>query len=198
MARFRTKNNSTLIIIVSVLIAVLVVGVISYATKGWTDFSFTRDRNEDNLLLGAYDEFDTKKLSSGIVVTNDNDILIFEGEFAKSDSVSSEKIKYAELELEAGTYTYTCFNEEKPTMNSYYSYISWKDSSNGEHIVFADFDETNVTISGATIEGCKTFTISEKTTVGFWIEICSGTDMDNIEALPCLVVGEDVGNFYAE
>jgi hypothetical protein len=194
MAKFRSKNNTAIIIIASVLIAVLLVGVLGYFTKGFQDFDFSKDINEDNLLYGQYKNYTGGNHPSGITATNDDGVIVFNGKIPDTSTAANAELTFATMTLKAGTYTYSCF--EDPSMSTYYSYISWADAEGGKHIVFADFSESNITVSGATVEGYKTFTLTEDTEVSFHITVCPGAEMKNVEALPCLVTGDVEGSFY--
>lgn len=194
MARYSRKNNTAVIIIASVLVAVLLCGVLGYVTKGFQDFDFGKDINEDNLLYGQYKDYKGGNHPSGITVVNEDGVLVINGKIADTATAANAELTFATMTLKAGTYTYGCF--EDPSMSTYYSHISWADAEGGKHIVFADFSKSNITVSGATVEGYKTFTLAEDTEVSFHITVCPGTEMKNVEALPCLVTGDVEGSFY--
>lgn len=199
MKRF-IKKNPVIFTVIVVLLTVISMGVLTRLTDGFTEFDpqvvFTPDRNEDNLLFEKYKSFDQCVDSNGVTFENKNDVIYIDGQISDKDTASDAVLKLTSVELEPGVYTYTCF--KNPTATTYYSYLIWETGNGNKHVVFGDFKNTSLKIEGATTEGCKTFEITEKVNVDVMIVACKDTTFYNVKAMPCIVPGDDAGDFYAK
>ena len=173
-----------------ILLTVMACGAIASFTDNDMKI-FQKPLNEDNLLYDTYRALDEKKDSSGITYKNRDGVITINGEIPDTESANDSVLVFATKTLKAGTYTYTCF--DKANENKYFSYIKY-----GTNVVFADFENTNATISGMTVAGNKTFTLTEDTEVEFVICVKKGTKCINVNAYPVLVAGETAGDFYDE
>lgn len=187
----KNKKNTTIIIICSVLAAVILCGVLWNVSDS---LGIGKKLNEDNLLFGEYDDITTVDHSSGLTFTNKNGVIVIDGKIPDNNTSSNAVWTFAELTLEAGQYTYTCF--DKPNVYKYYSFISWVDDEGNTNIVYADMEDSNVVMQGVTVAGYKTFTLDSETEVTFNILVCPGVEMDGVEAVPCIVEGKTAGSFY--
>ncbi|MBR4032625.1 MAG: hypothetical protein IKJ07_07830 [Clostridia bacterium] len=194
MPKFKTKNkkNTTVIVVCSLLVVVIFCGVLWNVSDS---LGFGKKLNEDNLLFGEYDDITTVDHSSGLTFTNKNGVIVIDGKIADSPTASDAVWTFAEITLDAGQYTYTCF--EKPSVYKYYSFISWVDDEGNTYVVYGDVDNLNIVQQGVTVAGYETFTLDEKTEVKFNILVCPGVEMDGVKAMPCIVEGKSVGSFYA-
>lgn len=194
------RSNPLIYSIALILVTIILVGVLSNLTEGFTEFDpgviFTPDRNQSNLLYGKYEDFDEHVDSAGVTFTNKNDIIYIDGKISDADSAIDAELVLTSVELDAGTYTYTCF--KNPTASTYYSYIRYKTSDGVTHVVFGDWKSSSLAIDGATVEGCSTVELDAKTTVEVVIVACKGNTFENVKAEPCLVKGDKAGNFYAD
>lgn len=174
-------------VVAIVLVCVIACGVTSRLTNGFTEFG--KQINEENLLYDKYSNMKTTTDSNGMTVSQDKGVISIKG---KTAADTGTRIKIATLELEPGTYTYTCF--DKPTTDTYFSYIEYTDADSVVNHVFADFDSIETTASGVT-QHAKTFTLAEKTTVTVYIGIAQNYECD-AKAYPVLVSGTEAGEFY--
>ena len=187
--------------IIFLLITIAVVAVVYKATDSFETWNpsevFARDLNEENLLYKTYEEFELRDSVTGITFKESNGVIKIDGDFNKDDNHSSSLVvPFATVELEAGTYTFTCFDD--PAFSKYYAYIEYTGSDNEKHIVYADFK--NVNTSGRNesgiIDGSLTFNLTEDTTCSIKICVQSGNTFKNVKARPCLVLGDEKGEFY--
>lgn len=193
------KLKRTLLIgaVVTVLVAIVLAGAVSRLTDGFNTLDpeeiFAKDLNEKNLLFGTYDDLETVNDVRGITIENDKGTIVINGEMDVDDT----KMDYvlASVELDAGTYTYSCFN--RPNLKKIYSYATYTDAAGTDHIVYGDFKNLSGLSTSAVVED-MTFTLSEKTTLTFVISIQPGAEVSNVKAMPCLVPGDEVGSFYAD
>ena len=194
------KNHSVIFATICIALAVGLTAGLFVLTDGLETWDpneiFTRDRNEDNILYDQYDDMEKTPHSSGISIEIDKGLVRLDGEIKDSEKSEDVEFIFASMELSAGTYTYTCFDH--PSLTTYYSMIRYTDDTGAVHVVFADFNNSNISIPDVTVDDYKTFTLTEKTDVEFVIVACVGTDCDGVVAKPVLVSGEDEGNFYAK
>ena len=193
------KKNPIIFAVICILVAVIVVAAFSRLTDGFQNFDpstiFQRDLNEDNILYNSYENFESYTHPSGVTFTNKNGTIEMNGKIKETTGATDVQYVLTTVELQPGTYTYTCF--EKPTMTSYYSFIRYDDATGADHIVFADFDNSNIIIDDVTVDGYKTFTLDKATTVEIVLVACVGASVD-VDARPCLVPGSETGNFFAK
>ena len=176
-----------------VLVSVILAGVTARLTDNFTDFSI-RKLNEDNLLFESYEDFeDYESKDNDITIKNNNGVLRINGKI--DDDASDIVLQYATLELEPGEYTYTCFDD--PSIDTYYSYISYTDSDKVTHLVIGDIEADDKDAEEfASVSAFSTFTLEEKTTVKFIILVKADQSLFNVKAMPVLVEGDDPGDFY--
>ena len=184
------KRKPWITVVAVILLTALACGAIVSFTDNDMKI-FQKPLNEDNLLYDTYRALDEKKDSTGITYKNRDGVIAINGEIADTDTAKDSVLVFATKTLKAGTYTYTCF--DKANENKYFSYIKY-----GNNVVFADFENSNATISGMTVAGNKTFTLTEDTEVEFVICVKAGTKCINVKAYPVLVAGEIAGDFYDE
>lgn len=193
------KKNPIVFAIICMLITVILVAACSRLTDGFQNFDpstiFQRDLNEDNLLHNSYENLESYSHPSGVSFKNKNGTIEMNGKIKEATGATDVQYVLTTVELQPGTYTYTCF--EKPTMTSYYSFIRYDDETGADHIVFADFDNSNIVIDDVTVDGYKTFTLDKATEVEIVLVACVGADID-VDAHPCLVSGTEAGEFFAK
>lgn len=194
------RNNPIVFSVICIFLTVALCAGVSVMTDSFTNWDvkeiFSRDLNEDNLLYGEYDDLDVINHPDGVTFENKKGVIELDGKTSDKDGTSDIEYVFATVELDAGTYSYTCF--DKPTLTTYYSYIRYEDSKGVTHIAYADFSNSNIVKENVTIDGYTTFTLSEKVDCEFVIVACADNEFKNVKAMPCLVSGEDEGNFYAE
>ncbi len=191
---FKKKNFKTVISVIGiVLVSVILAGVTSRLTDGFTDFSF-RELNEDNLLLGAYDDLEEDSDGDDVTLKNNNGVIRIRRARQSEDPSSDYVYKFASLELDAGEYTYTCF--EDPSIDTYYSYATFTDPDGVKRTVVGDFEEDDEDFEGAVVDFYSTFTLEETTTVDFYILVKADQSSLNVNAMPVLVEGDKPGDFY--
>lgn len=184
------RRQPLVAVVAIILVTVFACGAIASFTDNDLDF-FSRPLNEDNLLFEQYKALDEEKDSSGITYKNRNGVITISGEIPDTEGAEDSTLTFATMTLKAGTYTYTCF--DKASVNKYFSYIKY-----GTNIVYGDFANTSATMSGMTVAGSRTFTLTEDTEVEFIICVKAGTKCTNVKAYPVLVQGETAGDFYAD
>ena len=191
------RNNPVVFAIICGLIVVVLVAGLGKLTDGFNNFDpstfFVRDLNEENLLFNTYENFESYNHPSGINFKNKNGVIQMNGTIKEKDGAVDVERILTKIELQPGTYTYTCF--EKPTMTSYYSYIRYDDENGADHVVFADFSNSNIVMEDVTVDGYKTFTLDKVTEVEIVLVACVGADID-VNAYPCLVSGTESGDFF--
>ena len=184
------KRKTWITVVASVLVTVLACGAIA----SFTDYDmkmFSRPLNENNLLFEVYDDLDSKVTDTGITYKNHDGVITINAGLFDEKLKDDVSITFAQLTLEAGTYTYTCFDEADP--DKYFSYIKY-----GNKAVIGDLKNANITIDGLTVFGDRTFTLTENTTVEFVIVLKKNSKPLNLKAYPVLVEGTTPGYFYAE
>ena len=193
------RKNPIIFAVICILVTVILVAGASKLTDGFNDFNpanfFVKDLNEDNILFETYESLTSYAHPSGITFKNNNGKVEMKGTIKETDGATDVEYVLSRVTLQPGTYTYTCF--EKPTLTSYYSFIRYDDASGADHIVFADFDNSNVTIDDVVVDGYKTFTLNAATEVEIVLVACVGADID-VDAMPCLVPGTEAGEFFAK
>ena len=199
MKKFIKKNP----IIFSAICIALTVGLcagLSVLTDGFETWDpaviFARDLNTENLLYETYDDMDNTLHPSGISVEIDNGVIEFAGSIKETETAEDVEFVFATTTLEAGTYTYTCFDH--PSLTTYYSMIRYTDHEGVVHVVFGDFTNSKITLPDVVVDGYKTFTLAENTEVEFVLVACVGADVTGVAARPVLVPGETAGEFYAK
>lgn len=179
-------NLKKVVMVVAIVLAVVMAGGLIMNLTG-----IGKKLNEENLLYDTYSDMKKTTDSNGMTVSQDNGVITIDG---KTASDSGTLVKIASVELEAGTYTYTCF--EKPSIDTYYSYIEYTEESVVNR-VYADFDSVETTATGVT-QHAKTFTLSAKTTVTVYIAVAQNYECKDVQAYPTLVSGSEAGEFYQE
>ena len=199
MKKFIKKNP----IIFSAICIALTVGLcagLSVLTDGFETWDpaviFAKDLNTENLLYDTYDDMDKTLHSSGVSVEIDNGVIEFAGSIKETEDAEDAEFVFATATLAAGTYTYTCFDH--PSLTTYYSMIRYTDNEGVVHVVFGDFTNSKITIPDVTVDGYKTFTLTEDTEVEFVLVACVGADVNDVAARPVLVIGDIEGEFYAK
>ena len=185
------KRKPWITVVATILVTVLACGAIA----SFTDYDmkiFSRDLNEDNLLYEVYKDLDEEKASSGITYKNRDGVITINAGLFDEKLDEDVTITFAEMTLDAGTYTYTCF-EDKADKDKCFSYIKY-----GSNVVLGDFKEADIAINGFTVVSGRTFTLTENTTVEFVIVLKKDTLPLNVKAYPVLVEGNEPGAFYAE
>lgn len=188
--------------IIFLLITVAIVALVYKATDSFETWNptevFARDLNEDNILFKTYEGFELTDSATGVSFKESNGVVKINGEFDEADDKHSSiiSVPLATVELKAGTYTFTCFDD--PAFVDYYAYLEYTDSNNDKHIVYADFKNINTSAVGepGIVDGSLTFTLTEDTVCEFRINIRSGNTFNNVKARPCLVPGTEKGEFY--
>lgn len=191
------KRSPLLFTVIVVLLTVVLMGVATRLTDGFTEFNpavvFTPDRNEENMLFEKYEDFDEYVDSNGVTFENKNDVIYIDGQI--SETSADAKLTLTSVELDSGVYTFTCF--KSPSATTYYAYVTWTTTDGTKHVAFSDWKSTGLSIAGATTEGCSTFELTEKATVDVVIVACKDNTFKSVKAEPCIVKGSEAGNFYA-
>ena len=166
-----------IILIVSILLVVLAVSAIGFVTNGFNKDKDTwgiTEVNEKNAFKA--DAYTIKSANTGdgyeVTVSDDGEIKV------KGTNNSGAEVKLAvqEIELAAGTYTFT--SGAKGTSKTSYCMIL----SDGTTTHYADF-------SG------NTFEVSADTTFTAYILIQDKAEI-NVTFTPVIVEGEDAGSFF--
>ena len=192
---FKKNTIKTVVSVIGiVLVSVILAGVASRLTDNFTDFTF-RDLNEDNLLFAQYDDLETEDDDSGVTLENENGVIRIRRQKNNTEDKTSDYVyMFASVKLDAGEYTYTCF--ENPSIDTYYSYIKFTDANGVERTVVADFDQDDEDFEGGISDFYSTFTLEEETTVKCYILVKSDSSIKDIKAMPVLVEGDKAGDFY--
>lgn len=191
---------SWLVIAAIVLVTVILCGLLSRLTNGFTDFDpdsmFSQKLNEDNFF---YEKLENGSFyeDANIAVVANNGILSMEGKIADTDPETVDVAKTLSLgtiTIEPGTYTFTCFSEDKPTWKTYYATGTY--AVDGVlYTWYADMNEApNNSAKDETKLG-KTVTLDEQTVVTFHINLCEGVNLKGVSAIPVLVEGEKDGKY---
>lgn len=164
----------------AVVISVVVISVIGFASKGSFDFSDTENwaiqsPNENNLI--KVDEYEVKDLNSGlgysIDVTDDGQIKIS----GSNETEEAEQIKVQEVTLAAGTYTFSSGAKGTSLAGYNMSIVI------GGNTYYADFGSDT------------TFTLEAEATGTVYINIGSKVAVNKTFS-PVLVPGEEVEDFF--
>lgn len=130
-------NLKKVVMAVAIILVVVLAGGLVMNLTG-----IGKKLNEDNLLYDTYSDMKKTTDSYGMTLSQNNGVIKIDG---KTASDKGTLITVAEVTLEAGTYTYTCF--EKPSIDTYYSYIEYTEDSVVNR-AFADFGSISTTTSG--------------------------------------------------
>lgn len=180
--------------------AVILCGVASRLTSGFTVFDveemFSVKLNEDNYF---YEKIDDGVFYSdaNVDAVADKGIITFNCEIPDTDASAvtvAEEIELATIQLKAGTYTFTCFDDEKPTWKTYYA--------TGTYVIdgvtytwYADMDKApNNSANSGSLLG-KTVELEKDTIVVFEVHLCEGVELNNVKAVPVLVEGDEDGAY---
>ena len=188
--------------IIFLFITIALVAVVYKVTDSFETWNptevFARDLNEENILFEKYEDFEIRDSVTGVTFKEHNGVIKINGDFYPSDEnrANSLVVPVASVDLEAGTYTFTCFDD--PALSKYYAYIEYVGADNEKHIVYADFKNVNASanVESGVIDGSLTFTLTEDATCDIKICVQSGNTFKNVKALPCLVLGDEKGEFY--
>jgi hypothetical protein len=171
------------------LIVVLVVGVcalIGNFTKGFTDWSFDRDRNEANLLKLDYKDKISGNLGNGITVTyNEDGTITLDGTSTANEAVV---IEIETIALNSGNYILTGV-EGANTAGVYLNARAVGDSI----AWYGDMISSNANGGGG-----RTHTVAtDGTTYTIEIVVMPKTEMKNMTIRPVLAAGTEVVDFFA-
>lgn len=192
----KSTRNVILAVIIAVLVAVPLGGLVSVVTDNWTNFDPVKV-NQDNLF---YDEIDDGEIYDNyqIDAVAEGGIITLNGSIAAVDNTSltfSDPIEIVTLTLEPGTYTFSCF--DKAAVKSYFA-VGQYTIAGQTFSWLADFgkvpaielgDEFGIVLE-------NTITLEETVEVTFKIMIAEGTELDDVQAKPVIVEGEEEGSFY--
>ena len=170
------------------VVALILFGLATRLTEGFTDFSFQANLNEENLFF--------EKIEDGRIYGNaevdaiaENGVITLDGSITTTGTgtaVLSDPIELCTLTLEKGTYTFTCFDD--PNRQEYYAVGTYDGNT-----WYADWEEAPYNPDGDTSLLGRTVTITEETEVTFYIFLCEGAELDNVKARPVLVPGTEPG-----
>lgn len=170
------------------VVALILCGLATRLTDGFTDFSFQANLNEENLFF--------EKIEDGRIYGNaevdaiaENGVITLDGSITTTGTgtaVLSDPIELCTLTLEKGTYTFTCFDD--PNRQEYYAVGTYDGNT-----WYADWEEAPYNPDGDTSLLGRTVTITEETEVTFYIFLCEGAELDNVKARPVLVPGTEPG-----
>lgn len=188
------------VIIIAVFIAVFATAMLFKMTDNLTTFApdkvFALDLNEDNLFYEKiedgeiYDNLEVEAIAKNGIITLNGELI----DTSPSTIDQSTPIALATITLEAGEYTFTCFND--PSYKSYYAVGTYE--IDGEtYTWYADFNKApNNSENDETLLG-KTVELTEETEVTFEIRLIEGAELENVKAVPVLVEGDKDGSYYA-
>lgn len=197
MKKFFRKRWVTNILLV--LAAVAVCAFVFKLTDGFETFNpkdiATLDLNEDNLF---FEQIEDGEIFDNLQVTAiaENGAITLKGEIADSSPATvdlSDAIDLGSITLKPGTYTFTCFKD--PAYKSHYA-VGTYTIAGTTYTWYADFEKAPNNTAGAVNLLGRTITLEEEVTVSFEIRLVEGAKL-NTKAMPVIVEGEEVGNFYA-
>lgn len=192
----KTVRFSWLIIAAIVLVAVILCGLLTRMTDGFTDFSFEQKLNEDNLFYDTiddgsfYEDANIAAIASGGIITLD-------GKIADTDPNSvdvAKSLSLGTITLKPGTYTFTCFKDEKPSWKTYYATGTYVENG----VVYTWYADMSTAPNNSAKDDTKlgkTVTLQEETTVTFFVNLCEGVELKDVKAIPVLVEGEKDGKY---
>ena len=182
-----------------VLVTIAAVALLTRLTNGFTDpidgDTFKPSLNEDNFFYEKIEdgEFYT---SPTVDAYAENGIITFNGKIADTNPNTvdiSDSVQLASFKLEPGTYTFSCFNKEKPSWKTYIA-VGTYTVDGTKYTIYADHEKApNNTANDETKLG-QTFTLDEAATVTFTVQLMEGVNLDNVDAIPVLVKGDKVGS----
>ena len=182
MSRRRLNTNGKIIVACAItcLIALLGAAFLGNITDGFQkdlDDVSLRERNELNLLTGAFTDFND---GNGVSAKgrNDGSIVLGGENLSESDIV----IPVEKVTLAAGTYTVSGAKSGGNT--TYHIAVKYVDGSGSTQTAIGDFTS-------------KTFTITSQQEVEVTIVVKPDANVKGVLVKPVLVQGEDVGDFYA-
>lgn len=188
------KKHPAALIALTLALSLLLCGVVSVATKGFTDWN-PYERNEANLLTvgeegNLLEKIDTDALPKGLEVTlNEKGVLKIDGDSSKEDA-NSTVILSKEITLEAGkTYTFTTgkkgVNEDAFAQGKGINVVLY----GANNAIFAD---------NGGLEKNGTFTISADATDTTYIlkVIVYPGEYNNVTLYPVLVEGDTAASFF--
>lgn len=192
----KTTKTTLVIAALAVVVAVLLCGFITRVTDNWTNFDPVKV-NQDNLF---YDQIDDGEIYDNyqIDAVAEGGIITLNGSIAAVDNTAltfSDPIEMVTLTLEPGTYTFSCF--DKAAVKSYFA-VGQYTIAGQTFSWLADFGKVPGIDLGAEFGTVleNTITLEETVEVTFKIMIAEGTELDDVQAKPVIVEGEEEGSFY--
>lgn len=190
-----------------VLVCIILCGVTMRLTNGFTEFDpdkvFSYAQNEENLFYEKIEDgaleyvVDVEAYAKNGVITLNGGVA---ADSANTLTIADEPIKFAELVLEPGTYTFTAF--EKPSAKKYFAVGVFETADGNKWAWLADNAEVSTwyrdalsTAGYLSVTG-NTETFSSNTRVTFYIMVIEGAELDDVKAYPVLVEGSEAGSFY--
>ena len=192
----KTTKTTLAIAALAVVVAVLLCGFITRTTDNWTNFDPIKV-NQDNLFYEQiedgeiYDNYQIDAVAEGGIITLDGKIAAVD----TSVLTFSDPIAFATLTLEPGTYTFSCF--EDSSIKSYFA-VGQYTLYGEDYTWLADFGKVPAIELGdefgTVLE--NTITLKETVEITFKVMIAEGTNLNDVEAKPGIVAGEEEGSFY--
>ena len=193
-------------IICIILAAVFLSGLMMRLTDGFTNFNpqdmFSRSQNEENLFFEKIEDGDLEFIVD-VDATVKNGVITLNGG-VPSDvtgvlTIADDPIKFADLTLGAGEYTFTAFDE--PSGKEYFA-VGVYTADGVTYAWLADVAKTSQhyidalsSLGYVNVHG-NTVTFDEETQVEFFIMVVEGSELKNVKAYPVVVEGAENGNFY--
>ena len=186
---------------VSVILAsVLLCSFVGIATSGFTNFDseeiFSVKLNEENYFYNRIEDGDLC-VAATYSGKAENGIISFTGTINDHDPNSvdiAKSVQIASIPLEAGTYTFTCFDDEKPEWTTYIAVATYTVDGT-KYTAYADYKTAPNNVAKDPTKLGMTFTLEEATTVTFRIQLMEGANLKNVKAVPVLVDGDKPGSY---
>lgn len=182
MSKIKLNTNKKIIVagVVFCLIAILGSAFLGNITDGFQkdlDDVSLRERNELNLLTGAFTDFND---GNGVSATgrNDGSIVLGGENLSETDIV----IPVEKVTLAAGTYTVSGAKNGGNT--TYHIAVKYVDGSGSTQTAIGDF-------------ASKTFTITSQQEVEVTIVVKPDANVKGVLVKPVIVQGTEKGDFYA-
>ncbi len=185
------REHTIVCIVAIVLVTILLCALLVRLTNGFT--TFQRELNPNNLLANEYDD-DEFKLENGIKYKIEKSVIKLNGTTRVSDAsdiyaIAEPDFEIAKIKIPAGTYTFTCFDDADGVS----AVGVWSDG--GVTYTWCA-DVTDLKYVNGENRVPQTTTFEKETEVTFYIRVLQGVELKNVKGYPCVVKGDEPGEFY--